>query len=323
MSAGGIWAVCEIRQGELTRASLQLMGAAAKLADEKGCGAAAVLTGGSQDHAAQAAGFVPLVYSVEGAGLETYEAGAHLHALSKLIEEKGAPLVIMAGASAAGLEMMPALAARLGTGYASGCMNAQWNGDELVVSRPVYGGRAYEETAFTHQPAVFTVRPGAFAVPETSGGPGSVENISVQLPEGTGPKVVGHKSTTSGRKDVSEAAVVVSGGRGMESPDNFGMLEELADVLGGAVGVSRAVVDAEWRPHSEQVGKSGKTVSPGLYFAFGISGAIHHVLGMNTSKTVVAVNRDPDAIIFENADIGLIGNCFEVIPALTQALKTR
>jgi electron transfer flavoprotein alpha subunit len=211
---------------------------------------------------------------------------------------------------------------RCGSGYASSCVDTWWEETELAARRPVYGGRAYEELALLTKPALVTVRAGAFAIPENLPVPGKVETVSIDLPENIGLTLVDRKSTTSGKKDLSEAVCVVAGGRGMGSPENFKMLEALADVLDAAVGVSRAVVDAGWMPHDQQVGKSGKTISPELYIACGISGAIHHVLGMNTSKVVVAINKDPNALIFENADYGLVGDILEVIPALTNTLES-
>jgi electron transfer flavoprotein alpha subunit len=322
MTCNEIWVIAEIRKGTLTRSSHQLLGVARNLADERGYDAAAVLVGGGQAHADELARKAPLVYRLEGAGLEPYEAVRHLHAVWRLIETRGRPAAILASAGSAGLEFMPRLAVRCDSGYASFCVDVRWEGADLGVRRPVYGGKVYEELVFTQTPAILTVRAGAFAVPENLSTPGKIETISVDQPGNMGLDVVERKSTSSGRKDLSEAVCVVAGGRGMGSPENFKLLEELAGVLDGAVGVSRAVVDSGWRPHDEQVGKSGKTISPGLYIACGISGAIHHVLGMNTAKVVVAINKDPNALIFENADYGLAGDALEVIPALIEALKT-
>jgi electron transfer flavoprotein alpha subunit len=322
MTCNEIWVIAETRKGQLTRSSNQLLGAARKLAEEKNIVAVAVLVGGEQIHADELAQKVPLVGWLKGPGLESYDAVRHLHAVWQLIESRGEPEAILANASASGLEFMPRLAMRSGVGYASYCMDAWWDGSDLAVRRPVYGGRAYEELVLLKKPALLTVRSGAFSIPENLANPGKIETISVDLPGDIGLNLVEQKSTSSGKKDLSEAVCVVAGGRGLGSPENFKLLEELSEVLDGAVGVSRAVVDSGWRPHDEQVGKSGKTISPELYIACGISGAIHHVLGMNTSKVVVAINKDPEALIFKSADYGLVGDVLEVIPALTEALKT-
>jgi electron transfer flavoprotein alpha subunit len=290
-----IWVLIEIKDGQPTRTSRQIYAAAVALAKEK----------------------VLKLVAIELKG-EPYEAARHLAALGQLCESRGKPRAILASASADGLELMPRLTARLDGGYAGSAVSLRWEGDQLAARRPVFGGRAYEEVAIIRTPALVTVRPGALAA---AGEPGDMETVTVEAPPVPGPAVVEQKTTTSSAKNVSEAARVVAGGRGLGAKDNFKLIEELADALDAAVGASRAVVDAGWRPHDEQVGKSGKTVCPELYVACGISGAIHHVLGMNTSKVVVAINSDPDAPIFENADFGLVGDALQVLPALTKALK--
>jgi len=142
-------------------------------------------------------------------------------------------------------------------------------------------------------------------------------------PDRVGTKVIRIEEKTKGKVDLTEADVIVSGGHGMRAPENFKLLEDLAEAIGGVVGATRSVVDAKWRDHEDQVGKSGKTVSPKLYIAAGISGAIHHIMGMGTSKVVLAVNKDPNAPIFKHADYGIVGDLFQVVPALTEALKKR
>jgi electron transfer flavoprotein alpha subunit len=290
-----IWVLVESKDGQLTGTSRQMLGAAGKLAAQKG--------------------LKPVAIALEG---EPYEAARHLAALDKLIESRGKPLAILAAAGANGLELMPRLAARLSGGYAGSVVDLRWEEDQLAAKRPIYGGRAYEEVAFIRKPALVTVRPGAFPAMD---GAQAAETVVVDTPAVSGPAVVEQKSTATTGKNISEAARVVSGGRGMGAPENFKLIEELADALGGAVGASRAVVDAGWRPHDEQVGKSGKTICPELYIACGISGAIHHVLGMNTAKVVVAINTDAEALIFKSADYGLVGDALKVLPALTRALK--
>jgi len=260
-----------------------------------------------------------LVLWLTGPGFEYYEAARYTDAIWRLMESRGRPAAVLAGAGAAGLEFVPRLAMRCNSGYAGSCVDIRWEGNDPACRRPVYGGRVYEELVLRETPAFFTVRPGTFSIPGDLPNPGKIETVSIDLPGDVGLRVVERKGAASGKKDLSEAVCVVAGGRGLGSPGNFNRLEALAEVLDAAVGVSRAVVDAGWRSHGEQVGKSGITISPELYFACGISGAIHHVLGMNTSKVVVAINKDPDAPIFNNADYGLVGDVLEVLPALTQA----
>jgi len=321
MKTNEIWVIAEIRKGSLTRVTSQLIGAARTLADAKGLGATAVLLGGEEKHAGEMARLSPKVIWVRHPALDPYEATRHLAALSLLIDSRGTPSSIMAGASASGLELLPRLAARLGTGYASHCVKVWWEENQLAVKRPVYGGRAYEDLAFSSEPAVLTIRPGAFSVPSPLPQTGEIRIVEAKLPDKLGPDIVERKATATGKIELTEATRIVSGGRGMGKPENFRLIEDLAEALGAAVGASRAVVDSGWRPYDEQVGKSGKTVSPELYIAAGISGAIHHVLGINTSKVVVAINTDPEALIFKNANFGIVGDATQVVPEIIKAVR--
>ena len=190
---------------------------------------------------------------------------------------------------------------------------------ELIATRPVYAGKALIDVKVNGDKKIFTIRPNTFTLGEGSDATAEVTvkevsdvNLSVKVTE---------LKQSSGKLDVAEASIIVSGGRGMGGPENYAMLEELADLLGGAVGASRAAVDAGWRPHSDQVGQTGKTVSPNLYIAVGISGAIQHLAGMRTSKYIVAINKDPEAPIFQIADYGITGDLFEVVPALIEEVK--
>jgi len=322
MAEKEIWVMAEIRRDKITRSTYQLLGAAQKIAEKKNFNTAVVLIGGKKTHVDQLAQKTSRVVWINAHGLEYFESTRYLEAVWQLVESRGQPMVFLANASAAGLELMPGLAMRLNTGYASFCVDIFWNGSDLAVRRPVFGGRVYEELTILKNPAILTVRPGDFPVPENLSTPGKVESVSVNIPENIGLSLVNRQTTASGTQDLAEANCVVAGGRGLGNPENFKLLENLARVLDAGVGGSRAVVDSGWRSHTEQVGKSGKTISPDLYIACGISGAIHHVLGMNTSKVVVAIDKDPDAMIFKNADYGLVGDVLEVIPALTRKLES-
>jgi electron transfer flavoprotein alpha subunit len=316
-----IWAIADTRDGQLTRAAMQLVGAAQELARPKGLAAAAVLIGGDDGCARALAEIAPEVVHVEGEGLEPYEASRHLQALWQLQGERGLPTAILAPASSWGFELAPRLAARLKTGFAGSCVALRWGERGLVARRPVYGGKAYEEVELLMKPAIVTVRPGSFTSPKPLATAGHVEPFGVEIDSAGCPVIVDREVTATGGKLLTEAATVVAGGRGMGEEANFKLIENLAQALDGAVGASRSVVDAGWRPHDEQVGKSGQTVSPELYIAAGISGAIHHVLGMNTSKLVVAINKDPGALIFEHSDLGIVGDALEVLPELTETIK--
>jgi electron transfer flavoprotein alpha subunit len=191
-----------------------------------------------------------------------------------------------------------------------------------VVTRPMYGGKAYGRFRFLGAPALISIRPNVFSVSE-SPGEGSVETLPV--PEATVPRtrVVGMEAAARAALDVREAPMVVAGGRGLQDAENWGLLEDLVAALGdgATLGASRAVVDAGWRPHSEQVGQTGKVVSPNLYFAVGISGAIQHLAGMRTAGVIVAVNKDPEAPIFGVANYGVVGDLFEILPVLTEEVR--
>jgi electron transfer flavoprotein alpha subunit len=320
MASNEIWVLAEVRGGRVTRGTFQLMGAAQGMAAKAGGTIVAVLAGGDDAAATELAGFAPVV-KLESPRLDPYEATRHAAALEQLAGTRGRPLAIMAAASSTGLELLPRLAALLDAPYAGSCVAVGFGNGAVTVRRPVHGGKAYEELAFVSTPALLTARPGGFPMPDGLAAPAGVEKVAVAPPDALGFEVVARKATAAGRQDVAEARRVVTGGRGMGDAARFAMIEELAQVLDAAVGASRALVDNGFRPHDEQVGKSGKTISPELYVAVGVSGAIHHTLGMNTAKVVVAINSDPEALIFKSADFGIVGDGAQVVPALAAALR--
>jgi electron transfer flavoprotein alpha subunit len=224
-------------------------------------------------------------------------------------------------ATAQGRDLAPRVAAKLGVGLAADATGIEVKGDVIEVTHPVYSGKAIATLAITGTPAVISVRPSSF--PAGAGASGTVEKVEPVGDPGASRVVVTELRTGGGAKlDVAEAPIVVSGGRGLKEPGNFKLVEELAAAFGNAaVGASRAVVDAGWRDHADQVGQTGKVVSPDLYVAIGISGAIQHLAGMRTAKTIVAINKDKDAPIFKIADYGIVGDVFEVVPALTAAVR--
>lgn len=321
MQNGQIWVLAECRGAGLTRGTEKLLELARGLAQPQSMSITGVLLGQDQEIADRLAARVDRVLWVSNSALTVYESTRWLSALKQLLEKQPPPAMVLAVNSAMGLELMPRLGLHLKAGYASSVVELGWNEGNLLVRRPIFGGRAYEELAVVETPAVFTVRATSSVPIEQKNSPGEIETIPVDLPKNLGLEVIKTEKTSLGKTELSEAERIVAGGRGMGSEKNFQLIEELAECLGAAVGASRAVVDAGWRSQDDQVGKSGKTVSPQLYMAFGISGAIHHVLGMNTSKVVVAVNKDPEAQIFKNADIGLVADTVQIIPAITEALK--
>lgn len=321
--AGAIWVVCESREDGPTRLSGQVLGAARKLAEEQALEVLAVSPGGDDAAARGLASSAHRVIRVPDAGMAAHQGAALLGALDELAGAQGRPRAVLAGASPAGLSLMPRLAARWRAGYLASCVDLWWQDDALAARHPVLGGRAYRELACPGATAVATVRAGAFQAADPLAAPGRVE-APVAAPAGAAaPEVIERQPTSSAGGDLNEAARVVAGGRGMGGPEDFRLVEELAAALDASVAASRSVVDAGWRPHDEQVGKSGKTISPELYVACGISGAVHHLMGMNTAKVVVAINTDPQAPVFQHADYGVVGDVHQVIPALIEALKTR
>jgi len=231
------------------------------------------------------------------------------------------PSVILLPATSTGKDLAPRLAIYLNTAVATECTELEIRDDDLVATRPAYAGKVLLKVTMKGNPKVATLRPNVFTAKEiVPARSPSIESLSF---EKSTTRMTVKEFVTHGAKkqDLTEAAVIVSGGRGMGGPENYKILEELASVMGGVVGASRASVDAGWRPHSDQVGQTGRTVSPTLYIACGISGAIQHRVGMINSKVIVAINKDPEAPIFGFADYGIVGDVFEVVPALTQEMK--
>jgi electron transfer flavoprotein alpha subunit len=256
---------------------------------------------------------------VEVAGTDRYHPVAHANAVAAHAKSSGAELVLT-GATLNGRDVAARVAAKLGWPYAADCTDASVSSGAMDVKRPMYAGKV-RATLRVPPPVVLSIRPGAWTLPA---GAGEVRATAIAAGAGAETlKFVRFEPTAASSKRVSlsEARVIVSGGRGLKGPENWKLLEDLADALGAATGASRAVTDAGWRPNEEQVGQTGKTVTPDLYIALGISGAIQHLAGMTSSKVIVAVNKDPDADIFKIADYGVVGDLFEFLPAFTEAVK--
>ncbi|MEO8632396.1 MAG: electron transfer flavoprotein subunit alpha/FixB family protein [Chloroflexota bacterium] len=256
---------------------------------------------------------------VEVTGTDRYHPVAHATAVAAHAKSSGAD-VVLTGATLNGRDLGARVAAKLGWAYAADCTDAAAKDGAFEVKRPMYAGKV-RATLRVPTPAVLSIRPGAWTLP--AGAPEVKPTTIAADASGEQLKFVRFEptATSSKRVSLSEARVIVSGGRGLKGPENWKLLEELADALGAATGASRAVTDAGWRPNEEQVGQTGKTVTPDLYIALGISGAIQHLAGMTSSKVIVAVNKDPDADIFKIADYGVVGDLFEFLPAFTEAVK--
>ena len=250
-----------------------------------------------------------------------YDAAGYARAVVAAVEAVK-PAAVLFAHSALGRDLAPRVAARLGVGLASDCTALTAQGGKLIATRPVFAGKAVQKVSFAKSPAMVSLRPKVFALAAAAGKTAAVEPLAFDWTPAPGRAVVKEIAAASGAKvDLTESEIIVSGGRGLKGPENFGILEKLAEALGATVGASRAVVDAGWRPHSDQVGQTGKTVSPKLYVAVGISGAVQHLAGMSSSRCIVAINKDAEAPIFKVADYGLVGDLFELVPALTEAVK--
>jgi electron transfer flavoprotein alpha subunit len=303
----------EHARGAPRRASLEALGAA----HATGLAPVALLTGPGAADAAAAVGAAGARKAAVVTGPDPYSPDATAADLAGAVQAHGAR-AFLAAATSTGKDLLGRVAALLDCAPFGDCTGLQFDGSTFTVVRPILAGKAVL-TAQSDSPVLCaTLRPNTFAVVE-GGAPAEVSQVASR-----GGKVTVTAVAAKGeaKLDVKEAPVVVCGGRGLREPQHFKLIEDLAAALGNAaVGASRAVVDAGWRPHAEQVGQTGKTVSPQLYFAVGISGAIQHLAGMRTSKVIVAINKDPAAPIFKVADYGIVGDAFEVVPALTEAVR--
>jgi electron transfer flavoprotein alpha subunit len=311
--------VLEQRDGVVKRISHEALAAARGAADALGGEVHGLLIGpeGVSPEGLGAVG-ADKVMVVADDTLGLYQANQYASIAAETAKQGGYDLVLL-GATSLGRDLGPRLAAKLSCPIAPDVTSLQADG-EIVVTRPVYSGKAIYTVKITNTPCVISVRPNIFSVLAVDKS-GAVEHVPAGTTADPRATTVAVKEPEKAAQDVAEASIVVSGGRGLKGPESFHLIEELATVLGGAPGASRAVVDAGWRPHSEQVGQTGKTVSPTLYFAIGISGAIQHLAGMRTSKVIVAINKDKDAPIFKVADYGIVGDLFEVMPRLIEELK--
>ncbi len=258
---------------------------------------------------------------VEAAGLAPYRAEVWAPIVADLAG-KESPKAILAPVTSRQRELMARLAARLGVGLSADSVALAVEGDRLVATRPVYAGKVLSKVTWAKTPWMATLRPNVFRPAEAQPGKtATIDRPSPTPPDAAMKLVERREEVSTGLPELTEAEIVISGGRGMKGPENYVILENMAGVIGAAVGASRAAVDAGWRPHRFQIGQTGRTISPKLYMGFGVSGAIQHLAGMRTSKVIVAVNKDPEAPIFKIADYGIVGDLFEVVPALTEELK--
>lgn len=319
---GQVLAILEHRDGVFRKSAYEAASAAFKLAEELGASAAGLVI--ADQSPAEPEGFG--AYGIDKVLVATHEVcnhyipEAYLAACSAAIKQIE-PQIVLFTASSTGKDLAPRVATSCHAGLATDCTEVAIVDGKLEVVRPVYAGKAFQTIAFNSGIQMASLRPNVFTPRESKpGSSASVEDIRFEA--GKINTVFKEFKPTGGEKvELLEAPIVVSGGRGLKGPENFHLVEELAETLGAAVGASRAVVDAGWRPHAEQVGQTGKTVSPDLYIAVAISGAIQHLAGMSSSKVIVAINKDKDAPIFTKADYGIVGDAFEIVPRLIEELR--
>jgi len=314
----------EAREGKVKKYSLEALSEGKRRADDLGTELHAVLVGHDLDRLAPEC--FPYgaskVHVLDNALLSRYSPSGFSRVLKELAEELK-PEIIFIAASSMGKDLAPRLAAGLNVGLATDCTITEINNGGLEVIRPIYAGKAFATIIFKSSPQIATLRPNVFPLSDTVDPKGEVAKKEVALTEEDVKDTVSETLKEEGSElDVTEAKIIISGGRGLKGPENFNLLRELSAILPhSAVGASRSAVDSGWIDHQNQVGQTGKTVSPDLYMAFGISGAIQHVAGMSSSKVIVAVNKDPDAPILKLADFGVVGDLFKVIPPLKEELK--
>ncbi len=323
--AQGIWIVAEQREGELRKISYELVSEGRRLADQLGQPLTALLLGSNIKEKSSELGKygADKVIVADDERLATYTTDAYASVIAELAQAHE-PAIMLLGASVQGKDLSGRLAAKLGVGVTQDCVEFSIDGGSLVAKRPIYAGKAYATVTYKDSvPQIATARPNVLKLNEPDESR-SAEVVDAEFSLDDSQlktKVVEFQQEAGGKIDLTEAERIVSGGRGMKGPENYNILEELADLIEATVGASRSAVDAGWRLHSDQVGQTGKVVSPNLYIACGISGAIQHLAGMSTSKVIVAINKDPEAPIFQKADYGVVGDLFEVVPALTEQIR--
>lgn len=320
----GVWIWIEHHQGEIKTISNEMLGAGRSVANELGEPLTALVFGQDISGVAQSAFDLgaDAVIGCDDSSLSDFRVEAFGPLVARIAEDRQ-PSVFIAAATVPGRDLAAWIAAELDAGLVADGISLKVEDSSVKVTRPVYAGKLLADVHVTSEPQIITLRGRAFAPAEPAGKSGDVEWIQpVVSEEVLTTKIVGNESS-AGTVSLTDANIIVSGGRGVGGPEGFEPLQELTDVLGGALGASRAAVDAGWIAYDNQVGQTGKTVSPDLYLAFGISGAIQHQAGMRTSKIIVAVNKDGDAPIFKLATFGIVGDLFKVVPALTAEFRSR
>ncbi len=314
----GVFVICEQRDGAFRKISFEAVSEGRRLADGLNTDLTALVLGGDiVDIAGELEAYGPdKILVANDPLLMDYQTEPYTTVCAQAIQSV-APQVVLIGASAQGKDLAARLASRLDAGLAMDCISIRLEDGQLTYTRPMSGGKILADVTIAGTPQLVAIRSNVMAITESSHAC-TIETIDVQVDEPR-TRVVDKKVESGDKVELTEAAIVVSGGRG--TGGDYAAIEELATLLNGAVGASRSAVDEGWRPHSDQVGQTGKVVSPNLYMACGISGAIQHLAGMSTSKNIVAINKDAEAPIFAKADYGVVGDLFEIVPELTKAVR--
>jgi electron transfer flavoprotein alpha subunit len=312
-----VWVYAELNQGKVQPIALELLAKARELGDVE---AVALGPGAKQAAAALGSHGAKKVHVSEDQAFADYLADPAADTLAAMLAN-GSPDLLLFGFTSDSRDVAGRLAARLGTGLISNAMDVDADGDGFTAKVPYFGGARVASMKANAMPAIVLLRPKSFEASEV-GGEATVEEVQAVVDKKRA-RIVERKVEAAEKVKLEDARVVVSGGRGLGGPDNFHIVEELADALGGAAGASRAIVDAGWVPYSMQVGQTGKTVRPGVYIAVGISGAMQHTVGMKGSKVIIAINKDAEAPILKMADLGVVGDALKIVPKLTEAVKAK
>ena len=316
--SNGVIAITEQSDGVFRKVTYEALSEGKRLAENLGCNLTAVVLGSGIENISDKPGKygADKIIVVDNQALSEYMTDAYTNVITDIIKKED-PSVLIIGASSQGKDLSARLSARLNAPLAMDCIALSVKNGNIIATRPMYGGKILADMALEGKPQIVAIRPNAMSIKESAGA-GNIEKLDLEV--GKIDLVFVEKKLDTGKVELTEADVVVSGGRGMGGPD-FSVIEKLAELLNGAVGASRSAVDEGWRPPSDQVGQTGKVVSPNLYIACGISGAIQHLAGMSSSKVIVAINKDEEAPIFSKADFGIVGDLFEYIPIITEEIK--
>lgn len=305
-------------EGHIKKASHEAISYGAKIAEQMSDVAEAVVLGRvNEDLAALGQHGAKKVHHVQNDNLNTFDSQVQAKVIAQVAEQTGAKVIVFSNNSS-GKALAPRVAVRLKAGLIAGATALPDTSNGFTVRKNVFSGKAFANVSFRSDIKVISLNVNAFTIIE---GTGTAEVVSFNATVDAAKVKVTESTKTSGKVALTEADVVVSAGRGLKGPENWGMVEELADTVGAALACSRPVADAHWRPHNEHVGQTGIAIAPNLYIAIGISGAIQHLAGVNRSKTIVVINKDPEAPFFKAADYGIVGDAFDVVPKLTQAIK--